>query len=166
MPGGIVRKVDLSWIVVYSNIWVEISGRIVGTISRQRSQTSSLINQRSRPTYANQMCFYPRLFVDVDRRFSAAPSYTRTLSPLSLSVSPCVCPLSVLYKNPIAPFIMIIEIQDFSVTGCSYSIGSTNTKLVSPDWDEKFSVKTKNKREKVKTSRKSFCQNFGVFYFS
>ncbi len=24
---------------------------------------------------------------------------------------------------------MIIEIQDFSVTGCSYSIGSTNTKL-------------------------------------
>jgi len=61
---------------------------------------------------------------------------------------------------------MIIEIQDFSVTGRSYSIGNTNTKLVSPDWDEKFSVKTKNKREKVKTSRKSFCQNFGVFYFS
>ena len=152
MPGGIVRKVDLSWIVVYSNIWVEISGRIVGTISRQRSQTSSLINQRSRPTYANQMCFYPRLFVDVDRRFSAAPKlHSHSLS--SLSVSPCVCPLSVWYKNPIALFIMIIEIQDFSVTGCSYSIGSTNTKLVSPDWDEKFSVKTKNKREKVKTSR-------------
>jgi hypothetical protein len=103
----------------------------VGTISRQRSQTSSLINQRSRPTYANQMCFYPRLFVDVDRRFSAAPTYTRTLSPLSLSVSPCVCPLSVLYKNPIARFLGIIEIQDFSVTGCSYSIGSTNTKLCS-----------------------------------
>ena len=67
--------------------------------------------------------------MDVDRRFSAAPSYTRTLSPLSLSVSPCVCPLSVLYKNPIAHFIIIIEIQDFSVTGRSYSIGSTNTKV-------------------------------------
>ncbi len=85
-----VRKVDLSWIVVYSNIWVEISGRIVGTISRQRSQTSSLINQRSRPTYANQMCFYPRLFVNVDRCFSAAPSYARTLSPLSLCLSVCL----------------------------------------------------------------------------
>ena len=143
----------------------QIVGTLLATILKH-SWTSVLIDQRCRLIIIISKCVSTQDCLDVDRRFSAAPSYTRTLSPLSLSVSPCVCLLSVWYKNPIARSIIIIEIQDFSVTGCSYSIGSTNTKLVSPDWDEKFSVKTKNKREKVKTSRKSFCQNFGVFYFS
>jgi hypothetical protein len=62
--------------------------------------------------------------------------------------------------------LIIIEIQDSVVFGCSNFIGSTNTKLVSPDWDEKSLSRLRTKREKVKTFRKSFCQNFGVFYFS
>jgi hypothetical protein len=37
---------------------------------------------------------------------------------------------------------------------------------VSPDWDEKSLSRLRTKREKVKTSCKSFCQNFDVFYFS
>jgi hypothetical protein len=62
--------------------------------------------------------------------------------------------------------LIIIEIQDSVVFGCSHFICSTNTKLVSPDWDEKSLSRLRTKREKVKTSRKSFFQNFGVFYFS
>jgi hypothetical protein len=62
--------------------------------------------------------------------------------------------------------LIIIEIQDSIVFGCSHFIGSTNAKLVSPDWDEKSLSRLRTKREKVKTSHKSFCQNFGIFYFS
>jgi hypothetical protein len=89
---------------------------------------------------------------------------THTLS-LSLSLRLFVLfPFDI--KTHLPQILIIIEIQDSVVLGCSHFIRSTNTKLVSPDWDEKSLSRLRTKREKVKMSHKSFCQNFGGFYFS
>ncbi len=97
------------------------------------------------------------LFVAADRRYSGVDLHSHT-HPFSLSVSPLPCLSLFPLKRCCDTFTGIIEIQDSIVFGCSHFIGSTNTKLVSPDWDEKSLSRLRTKREKVKTSRKVFVK--------
>ena len=69
------------------------------------------------------------LFVAADPRYLGVDLHAHTLA-LSVSVSPLPGLSFSPLKRRCAAVITIIKIQDFSVTGCSYSIGSTNTKLV------------------------------------
>ncbi len=96
-------------------------------------KTSSLIDQRCRLSIISKCVSIPRLFVDVDRRYlRRRPTLAHTRS-LSFCLSGCL--LSPLFFpfdiNTLFPDCMIIiEIQDFVVFGCSHFIGSTNTKII------------------------------------
>ncbi len=137
----------------------------MGTLPGEHSQTSSLINQRCCPIIIISKCVSTHGVCGCRPTLPSALAYTRTHT-LSLSLSLRVFVLFPFDINTHLPqMLIIIEIQDSFVFGCSHFIGSTNTKLVSPDWDEKSLSRLRTKREIVKTSSKSFCQNFGVFYF-
>ncbi len=138
----------------------------MGTLIGEHSQTSSLIDQRCRPIIIISKCVSTHGVCGCRPTLPSALAYTHTHT-LSLFLSLHVFVLFPFdIKTYLPQTIIIIEIQDSVVFGCSHFIGSTNTKLVSPDWDEKSLSRLRTKREKVKTSRKSFCQNFGIFYFS
>ncbi len=112
------------------------------------------------PTSNNQkqMCCYPRcLWMSTDASLGAGlHSHSHALS---LSVSPCVCPHFVSYKNPSSANVRYHWNTRFDcIRLFSFHKGSTNTKLVSPDWDEKSSSRLRTKTEKVKMSRKSFVK--------
>jgi hypothetical protein len=87
-----VRKVALSWIVIYPNIWNKTSGSTVGNLICKRSQ-NIFANWSKMPSINyKQMCFYPTLFVDVDRRYlRCRPTLAHTCS---LSFSLCIRLLS------------------------------------------------------------------------
>ena len=137
----------------------------MGNLIGEHSQTSSLIDQRCCPKIIISKCVSTHGVCGCRPTLHSALAYTRTHT-LSLFLS---LRLFVLFpfdiKTHLTQIMIIIEIQDSVVFGCSHFIGSTNTKLVSLDWDEKSSLRLRTK-EKVKMSHKSFCQNFGVFYFS
>jgi hypothetical protein len=138
----------------------------VGTLFGYHSQTSVLIDQRCRPMIIISKCVSTHSVCGCRLTLPSALAYTRTHT-LSHSLSLRMFVFFLFHiKTHLPQMSIIIEIQDWIVFGCSHFIGSTNTKLVSPDWDEKSLSRLKTKREKIKTSRKSFCQNFGVFYFS
>ncbi len=129
-------------------------------------KTSVLINQRCRLVIIMSKCVSTHAVCGCRPTLPSALAYTRTHT-LSLSLSLHVSVFILFHiKTHLPQMSIIIEIQDSIVFGCSHFIGSTNTKLMSPDWDEKSLSRLRTKKEKVKTSRKSFCQNFGVFYFS
>ena len=69
------------------------------------------------------------MFVNVDWHFPRCRPTLALSRILSFSVSLPVCLLSVRYKNPSSQMLIIIEIQDSVVFGCSHFIGSTNTKI-------------------------------------
>ena len=143
----------------------QIVGTLLATILKH-SWTSVLIDQRCRLIIIISKCVSTHVVWECRPTLPSALAYTRTHTlshSLSLRVSVFI---SFHIKTQLPQLFIIIEIQDSFVFGCSHFIGSTNTKLVSPDWDEKSFLRLRTKREKVKTSRKSFCQNFGVFYFS
>jgi hypothetical protein len=122
-----VRKVTLSWIVIYPNIWDKTSGQPWETSFASVPKTSPLIDQRCRLSIINKCVSLSHTVCGCRPTLSSAPTYTRTHT-LALSLS--VCSLSVSYKNPFPRLFDIIEIQDFAVFGCSHFIGSTNTKLL------------------------------------
>ncbi len=108
-----------------------------------RSTVRNIICKRSQNISANwskmqfinykQMCFsIPRcLWMSTDAIFGTdlhLHTHARSLS-LSLCLFALFHLLSVSYKNPSPRLFDIIEIQDFTVFGCSHFIGSTNTKL-------------------------------------
>ncbi len=89
-----VRKISLSWIVVYPNIWDKTSGQPWETSFASIPKTSPLIDQRCHPSIVNQMCFsIPRcLWVSTEAIFGV-DLHVHTHAR-SLSVSPSVCSLS------------------------------------------------------------------------
>jgi hypothetical protein len=106
----------------------------MGNLIFKCSQTSLLIDQRCRLSIISKCVSIPCLFVDVDRRYlwhQPTLAHTRVLS-LCLSgclLSPLFFPFDI--KNPFPDCLIIIEIQDFAVFGCSHFIGSNNTKILS-----------------------------------
>ncbi len=108
-----------------------MSGAIRGNTFR-RSFSNIRANWSKMPSNINykQMCFYPRcLWMSTDATLGAGlHSHSHALS-LSLSLR-----VSVLFtfhiKTHRPQIIIIIEIQDLIVFGCSHFIGSTNTKEV------------------------------------
>jgi len=75
-----------------------------------------------------QMCFYPRcLWMSTDATLGAGlHSHTHSFS---LSVSPLPCLSLFPLKRCCDTLMIIIEIQDSIVFGCSHFIGSNNTKI-------------------------------------
>jgi len=73
--------------------------------------------------------FLPTVFVDVDRRYSRRWPTLAITHSLSLSLLLFVLfPFDI--KTHLPQMLVIIEIQDSVVFGCSHFIGSTNTKQV------------------------------------
>ncbi len=131
--GVIVRKVALSWIVVYPNIWDKTSGQQWETSFASVPKISPLIDQRCRLSIITKCVSLSHAVCGCRPTLSSALTYTRTHTlSLSLSLSLrlfALFPLlSVSYKSPLPWLFDIIEIQDFTVFGCSHFIGSTNTK--------------------------------------
>jgi hypothetical protein len=105
----------------------------MGTLICKCSQTSLLIDQRCRISIISKCVSIPCLFVDVDRRYlRRRPTLAHTRA-LSLCLSGCLLsPLFFLFdiKTLFPDCLIIIEIQDSIVFGCSHFIGSTNMKLL------------------------------------
>ena len=129
-------------------------------------KTSVLINQRCRLVIIISKCVSTHVVCGCRPTLPSALAYTRThmLShSLSLRVSVFI---SFHIKTHLPQMSIIIEIQDSIVFGCFHFIKVALIRNWWQRWDEKSLSRLRTKREKVKTSRKSFCQNFGVFYFS
>ena len=105
---------------------------IVGTNIAPRSQQLVLINQRGRrilsfnmSAICVSMCSLSPslsvLFVDADRRYSGVDLHSHTHS-FSLSVSPLPCLSFFPLKRCCDTLVIIIEIQDSIVFGCSHFI--------------------------------------------
>ncbi len=170
-----VRKVALSCIVVYPNIWDKYQVNRGNPICKC-SQTSSLIDQRCRLSIISKCVSIPRLFVDVDRRYlRRRPTLAHTRA-LSLCLSSCL--LSPLFfpfdiKTLFPDCLIIIEIQDSVVFGCSHFIGSTNTKQVywafpfsKSSLVEGSSATSVTGREKTKNKKNICFFKVGFFSFS
>ncbi len=105
----------------------------VGTLICKCSQTSSLIDQRCCPSIISKCVSIPPLFVDVDQHYLRRRPTLAHTHALSLCLSGCL--LSPLFfpfdiKTLFPDCLIIVEIQDSVVFGCSHFIGSTNTKYV------------------------------------
>jgi hypothetical protein len=102
----------------------------VGTLSGEHSQRSVLIDQRCRPMIIISKCVSTHGVCGCRPTLPSALAYTRThtLSRfLSLHVF-VLFPFDI--KTHLPQMLIIIEIQDSVVFGCSHFIGRTNTKLI------------------------------------
>ena len=130
-------------------------------------KTSVLINQRCRLVIIISKCVSTHVVCECRPTLPSALAYTRTHTlshSLSLRVSVFI---SFHIKTHLPQMSIIIEIQDSFVFGCSHFI----TVALTRNWCHRIGMKSlrqdwEQKEKKVKMSRKSFCQNFGVFYFS
>ena len=95
------------------------------------------------------------LFVAADPRYLGVDLHAHTLA-LSVSVSPLPGLSFFPLKRCCAAVVVIIEIQDSFVFGCSHFIKVALIRNWWQRWDEKSSSRLRTKREKVKTFRKSF----------
>ncbi len=124
----------------------------MGTLFGEHSQTSSLIDQRCHPMIIISKCVSTHSVCGCRPTLPSALAYTRTHT-LSRSLS---LRMFVLFpfdiKTHLPQMLIIIEIQDSVVFGCSHFIGSTNTKvhwihfngnMNSTTFDQKHSVKSK-----------------------
>ncbi len=101
----------------------------MGTLSGEHSQTSLLIDQRCRLMLIISKCVSTHDVCGCRPTLSSALAYTRTHT-LSHSLSLRVFvyfPFDI--KTHLPQMLIIIEIQDSVVFGCSRFIGSTNTKM-------------------------------------
>ncbi len=144
----------------------------MGNLICKCSQTSSLIDQRCCLSIISKCVSIPRLFVDVDGRYLRRwPTLTHTLA-LSLCLSGCL--LSPLFfpfdiKTLFPDCLIIIEIQDFTVFGCSHFIGSTNTKVLDLHTLSLSLMPTMKKRELKEYAvqlTKFLIYKIALFFFS
>jgi hypothetical protein len=84
-----VRKVPLSWIVVYSNIWAKISGQPWETSFLIVPKISSLIDQRCRPSIITKCVSLSHAVCGCRPTLFSASTNTHTHT-LALSLSLCL----------------------------------------------------------------------------
>ncbi len=126
-----MRKVLLSWIVVYSKCPSRNKRTAVRNLILAKSQTSSLINQRCWLSFDAKCVSLSHAVCGCWSMLSSVLINTRTHT-LSLSLFlrylALFPPLSILLKSSLCDCLIINWNTDFTVLGCSHFIGSTNMK--------------------------------------